>query len=124
MTTVAPYCFAAAEVVDLGGITIHQGNPFGLVRGITPNPSSKPASMTAFIGFSRLAHSRLATGLGAAIGCENQPQRCKLPCDVRDSESAGHDHRLGQNRCSLDGVELAKRNPVLGVWDQWNRKHV
>ncbi len=23
----------------------------------------------------------------------------------------GHDHRLGQNRCSLDGAELAKRNP-------------
>ena len=24
---------------------------------------------------------------------------------------AGHDHRLGQNRCSLDEAELAKRNP-------------
>jgi len=23
----------------------------------------------------------------------------------------GHDHRLGQNRCSLDGAELAKCNP-------------
>ena len=26
-------------------------------------------------------------------------------------ELSGHDHRLGQNRCSLDGAELAKRNP-------------
>ena len=25
--------------------------------------------------------------------------------------SFGHDHRLGQNRRSLDGAELAKRNP-------------
>ncbi len=30
--------------------------------------------------------------------------------DDKDAE-IGHDHRLGQNRCSLDGAELAKRNP-------------
>ncbi len=29
--------------------------------------------------------------------------------DIRSA--FGHDHRLGQNRCSLDGAELAKRNP-------------
>jgi C-terminal processing protease CtpA/Prc len=28
----------------------------------------------------------------------------------------GHDHRLGHNRCSLDGAELAKRNPGSSGW--------
>ena len=26
-------------------------------------------------------------------------------------QGKGHDHRLGHSRCSLDGAELAKRNP-------------
>jgi len=44
-------CRRLLDVVDLGGITIHQGHPFGLVRGSRRTPSSKPASMTAFMVF-------------------------------------------------------------------------
>src|SRR4029453_15958500 len=116
ITTLTPCALAAVSIES-----ICDGSPFTKTShsawwsGSRRSPSAKPVSMTVFMGFFRLAHSFLPTGLGAAgLG---GGERCgRTPKPFAKARLNDRLHGFFQTGPQFLAHRLGSR--WLGVWDK------